>query len=184
MQHKKGQNDEGAVRRKHEKWKKWWNMKKVRHEKSATQRESNKEKSAAWKPCNPKKCNIKRVQEEESAPWKKRSTERVQQRKSATWTNHRESEQNLEKPAKEECTIAHKRIMGSQLTGYYALVKIRSNKHVIKTLISGWNFVSLTITKISQLICISFLVMKIFSVCLKHFIFTGKKHFSRRKASK
>ena len=141
-----------------ETWKKC-DTKKVQHKERATKKKVQHENHATRK-----KCNIKRVQEEESAPWKKRSTERVQQGKSATWTNHRESEQNLEKPAKEECTIAHKRIMGSQLTGYYALVKIRSNKHVIKTLISAWNFVSLTITKISQLICISFLVMKLLSV--------------------
>ena len=111
-----------------------------------------------------KKCDTKKVQHKERATKKKVQHENHATRKRATWTNHREIEQNLEKHEKEECTIAHKRIMGSQLTGYYALVKIRSNKHVIKTLISGWNFVSLTITKISQLICISFLVMKLLSV--------------------
>ena len=156
-------------------------MKEEQHEERATKKKVQHENRATRK-----KCNIKRVQLEDSAPWKKRSTKRAQQGKSATWTNYRETEQNLEKPAKETCPIAHKRTTGCQLMGHYPLVKIRSNKHVIKTLISTWNFasVTITITKISQLICISFLVMKIFSVCLKHFIFTGKKHFSRRKASK
>ena len=67
---------------------------------------------------------------------KSEAPKRAQQGKSATRTNYRETEQNLEKPAKETCTIAHKWITGCQLSGHYGLVKIKSNKQFVKTLTS------------------------------------------------
>ena len=69
-------------------------MKKVQHDNSATQ----------------KKCKMKRMEHSENASLKKQNMERVQHEQST------KIKQNLEKCAKEDCTIVHKRIIGRPLT--------------------------------------------------------------------
>ena len=92
--------------RKHEKWKKQRNMNRVQYGTGATWRECN-----TWK-----ECKTKKVQNGKSETGKECNTENVLHEQSIV------TEQNLEKSAKEECTIVHKRITGRPLSEGYTLV--------------------------------------------------------------